>query len=84
LRLPAHLSRDVMHGAVSHPDSTGDLPNASAGRERSPYSGDLLRRHFGRPIAFPLLVPCARALAMPARTRCTIIARSNSANTPSI
>jgi hypothetical protein len=35
-------------------------------------------------MALPLLVPLSRARAIPDRTRSTIMARSNSANTPII
>jgi hypothetical protein len=38
----------------------------------------------GRPIGFPLRVPLAAALDMPANTRFRIMDRSNSANTPII
>jgi hypothetical protein len=77
-----HAARNLRHRAVPHPDSAGHLADAVSGDERSPYSSDLRRWHLpGCPIAFPLLVPCARALAMAARTRSTIIARSNSPNT---
>jgi hypothetical protein len=38
----------------------------------------------GRPIGFPLLVPCSSARAIPALIRAWITARSNSANTPNI
>ena len=50
------------------------VPAASEARTASSRSGDI----FGRPNAFPLLVPAVRALAMPARTLSTIRLRSNS------
>jgi hypothetical protein len=57
------------------------LPDAGSSSQGSPHGilslGSL-------PNAFPLLVPCARALAMPAAMRSWMIERSNSANTPSI
>jgi len=50
------------------------FPAAREARTASSRSGDI----FGRPNAFPLLVPAVRALAMPARTLSTIRLRSNS------
>jgi hypothetical protein len=61
---PAHLLRDLLHRSVPHPNSTSNLTDAisatSAARTATIFSAGTL----GRPIAFPLLVPCARALTV--------------------
>jgi hypothetical protein len=56
------------------------MPSARARCAAFPLSDAAI----GRPMARPVRVPFWRALAMPAFTRSTMIARSNSAKTPSI
>src|SRR6516225_11100636 len=56
------------------------LPLASAVRIAASFVVPIL----ARPIGLPLLVPFSRALTSPAWIRSWMIARSNSANTPSI
>jgi hypothetical protein len=61
----AHLRGDPRHGRVASADKPRRSANARSRGQRSPYSRFALCRQLGRPKAFPLLVPFARALAMP-------------------
>jgi hypothetical protein len=66
----AHLRGDPRDGRVAGPHEPCRPANARPRRQRGPYSRLPLRRQLsGRPKAFPLLVPFARALAMPAAMR---------------
>jgi hypothetical protein len=72
-----HLGRDPRHRGIARADKSSGLSDAGSGRERSPYSVLSLGGYLsGRLNAFVLLVPSARALATPARTRSTIRLRS--------
>ena len=57
---------DPRHGRIAGADKPRRPANACPDRQRGPYSRLALRRQLGRPNALPLLVPFARALAMPA------------------
>ena len=84
VKLPASRC-DPRLGRIAGADEPRRPANARPGRQRGPYSRLALRRQpLGRPNALPLLVPFARALAMPAAIRSWMIERSNSANTPNI
>ena len=61
-----------------------EIPASQESQERHGFRFSRAAGVRGRPKALPLLVPLALALATPARTRSTIMLRSNSANTPII
>jgi len=75
--------RDPLNFASCHTELCGDLVKAGPARSvtDSLFKG---RRCARAPEGFAALVPFALALATPARTRSTIMLRSNSAKTPII
>ena len=83
-RKPPDMPRSRFYAISSHifqqEQSTLDFVKQSDGPSTSPRS----KMRFGRPIPFPLFVPCCRAYTIPATTRSRITFLSNSAMAPII